>query len=223
LERGPVKLVIADHRLPAPDGIIAAMRAARRQGRPVAVHCVTRVALVLALAAWHDVGSVAGDRIEHGAVIPLELFADIRRLGLTVVTQPAFVSERGDDYRRDVDAADQDDLWRCRSLLDGDIRVGGSTDAPYGAADPWSAVRAAISRTTPSGAVLGPGERLGARDAVNLFLADAGDPGGPRRAVEAGAPAELCLLRTSIDELLGVPSRELVRGTYGRAGWWEAG
>jgi predicted amidohydrolase YtcJ len=223
LDRGPVKVVVADHCLPGVDDLILAFRSARRQRRPVAVHCVTRVALVLALAAWHDVGSVAGDRIEHGAVIPLELFDDIRGLGLTVVTQPAFVTERGDDYRRDVDAADQDDLWRCRSLLDGGIPVGGSTDAPYGAADPWCAVRAAISRTTPSGAVLGAAERLDAPGALNLFLADPVDPGGVGRSVEVGASAELCVLRTSIDELLRAPSHEMVRGTYGRAGWREAG
>jgi predicted amidohydrolase YtcJ len=120
LERGPVKVVVADHCLPSIDDLIVAFRSARRQRRPVAVHCVTRVALVLALAAWHDVGSVTGDRIEHGAVIPLEFVADIRELGLSVVTQPSFVSERGDDYRRDVDAADQDDLGRCRRLLDGE-------------------------------------------------------------------------------------------------------
>ena len=218
-----MKVVVADHCLPAIDDLVRAFRSARRQRRPVAVHCVTRVALVLALAAWHEVGSVAGDRIEHGAVVPLEFMADIHHLGLTAVTQPGFVRERGDDYRRDVEAADQDDLWRCRSLLDGDIPVGGSTDAPYGAADPWSAVRAAVARTTSSGAVLGPNERLDAHDAVKLFLTDAADPGGPIRPIEVGAPAELCLLRTSIDELLRTPSRELVRGTYGRAGWREAG
>jgi predicted amidohydrolase YtcJ len=222
LERGPVKLVVADHRLPALDELIGAFQEARRQRRPVAVHCVTRVALVLALAAWHDVGSVPGDRIEHGAVIPLELIADMRELGLTVVTQPSFVSERGDDYRREVDAVDQDDLWRCRSLLDGGLPVGGSTDAPYGSADPWAAVRAAVTRMTPTGAILGPDERLDPHRATALFLSDAADPGGAPRRIEPGAPAEVCVLRGSIDELLSAPSRQMVRGTYGRAGWREA-
>ena len=58
---------------------------------------------------------------------------------------------------------------------------------------------------------------------MKLFLADPADPGGANRPIEVGTSAELCLLRTSIDELLGAPSRELVRGTYGRAGWREAG
>ena len=83
--------------------------------RPVAVPCVTRVQLVLALAAPQEVGRRPGDRIEHGAVIPKECLADLR--GLTVVTQPHFVAERAAQYRSEVPAADLPDLWRLRSLL----------------------------------------------------------------------------------------------------------
>jgi predicted amidohydrolase YtcJ len=215
LERGPIKVVVADHRLPTVDELVASFRAARRLRRPVAVHCVSRIALVLALAAWREAGSAPGDRIEHGAVIPLELVGEVRDLGLTVVTQPSFVRDRGDDYRRDVDLADRDDLWRCASLVERGIPVGGSTDAPYGDADPWAAVRAAVERTTPTGAVLGAGERLDVGRALELFLSDATDPGGPPRRIEAGARAELCVMRDS-------RQGHAVRGTYGRAGWREA-
>jgi predicted amidohydrolase YtcJ len=96
LARGPVKVVISDHDLPSIGELAAAFTAAHRAGRPVAVHCVTRVAAVLALAAWAEVGARAGDRIEHGSVLPVELLATIADLGLTVVTQPGFVHARGD-------------------------------------------------------------------------------------------------------------------------------
>ena len=36
-----------------------------------------------------------------------------------------------------------------------------SSDAPYASVDPWATVRAAVNRTTPSGAVLGRDEVLG--------------------------------------------------------------
>ena len=42
--------------------------------------------------------------IEHASVAPPELVALAAELGLAVVTQPHFLAERGDDYRRDVDA-----------------------------------------------------------------------------------------------------------------------
>ncbi len=118
----------------------------------MAVHCVTRAALLLALAVWQEVGSVAGDRIEHASVTPPEVIAAMAQLSLTVVTQPAFIAARGDAYLRDVDPADRADLYRCASLLEGGVAVGGSTDAPFGPDDPWLAIRAASERLAPSGA-----------------------------------------------------------------------
>src|SRR5436305_296327 len=56
LERGPVKLVIPDHAPVAFDDVLAGVRAARAVDRAVAIHCVTRAAAVLALAALEEVG-----------------------------------------------------------------------------------------------------------------------------------------------------------------------
>lgn len=202
LERGPVKLVVDDGAYPALAELAHDMAVAHEHGRPVAVHCVTRAALVLALAAWDDAGSAPGDRVEHGAVIPPELFGALLRHGLTVVTQPGFVAERGDEYRRDVDPDDLPHLYRCRSLLDVGIPVAGSSDAPYSAPDPWAAMGAAVHRTTPSGAVLGPDEAVAPAQALALFLGSADAPGGPPRRVAVGQPADLCLLDRPLQDVL---------------------
>jgi predicted amidohydrolase YtcJ len=217
LERGPVKLVVADHALPDLADLVTAMTGAHRAGRNVAVHCVTRVGLLLALAAWDDTGARTGDRIEHGAVVHPEEAVRIAAHGLTVVTQPAFVAERGDDYLTDVDPDDRPYLWPCASLLGAGIPVGGSTDAPFGPADPWQAIAAAMTRRTPSGQILGEDERLGARRALDLFLGPPGAPGGPSRRIAPGAPADLCLLAAPLKDALRSPSAELVVATI-RAG-----
>jgi predicted amidohydrolase YtcJ len=217
LERGPVKLVVADHALPDLDRLAGEIAAAHRRRRSVAVHCVTRVGLLLALAAWDEAGSRAGDRIEHGAVVHPAEAARIAAHGLTVVTQPAFVAERGDDYLADVDPDDRPHLWPCAGLLRAGIAVGGSTDAPFGPADPWQAVAAATTRRTPAGHVLGAGERLDPRRALDLFLGPPGAPGGPPRRVAPGAPADLCLLAAPLEEALRAPSATLVAATI-RAG-----
>ncbi len=208
LERGPVKLVVSDHDLPPLDRLVAGMEAARGRHRTVAVHCVTRAALILALAAWDEVGVAPGDRIEHGAVIPLDVVGRLVSLGLTVVTQPGFVAERGDDYLADVDAEDRPDLWRCGSLVAAGVPVGGSTDAPFSSPDPWRAVAAAVERRTESGRLLGAGERVGPHVALGLFLTAPAEPGGPRRRVVTGAPADLCLLDGRLEEVLASPSSE---------------
>ena len=148
---GPVKLVVADHGLPDLDGLAGDIDRAHRHDRPVAVHCVTRAGLVLALAAWDQAGPRRGDRVEHASVAPPELRGHMARLGLTVVTQPSFVAERGDEYLAEVDADDLPHLYPCRSLEADGVPVGGSTDAPYSSADPWDAIRAAVERSTRSG------------------------------------------------------------------------
>lgn len=198
LPRGPVKLLPADHAPPDLEALVTAVRAARAAGRAVAVHCVTAASAAVTLAALEGVGPVPGDRIEHGAVLSIDLARRMAELGITVVTNPGFVSERGDRYALDVDSADQPDLWRCRSLLDVGVAVGAGTDAPFGAADPWAAMAAAVDRCTVDGRVLGPHESLDPRRALELFLAPLDRPGGAPRAVVVSAPADLCLLATPL-------------------------
>ena len=211
--RGPVKVVIADHDLPPLDAIADAMDTAHQAGRAVAVHCVTAAATALALAAWDDVGVRSGDRIEHGSVLHPDAAARVAELGLTVVTQPAFVHDHGDRYLAEVDADDLPHLYRCRSLLDRGIPVAGSSDAPFGTADPWVAVAAAADRRTAGGAALGADEAVEARRALELSLGRADDPGGRPRTVEVGAPADLCLLTEPLDRVLRRPASAVVRCT----------
>ena len=198
---GPVKLVIDDAAYPALDELVAGMATAHRHGRPVAVHCVTQTALVLALAAWKEAGAAPGDRIEHGSVVPPEVVPDIARLGLTIVTQPAFVAERGDDYLVEVDPEDLPHLYRCARLRAAGIEVAGSTDAPYTDIDPWSAMRAAVTRTTREGRVIGGEEAIAPEAAIGLFLGRPDRPGGPPRRVAVGEPADLCLLAVPMAEV----------------------
>lgn len=214
LRWGPVKVVIDDGAYPPLDDLCDQLVTAHRHGRPVAVHCVTRVALVLALAAWDAAGAHPGDRIEHGAVVPPELYERLVHHGLTVVTQPGFVAERGDAYRRDVEPDDLPYLYPCASLLRRGVPVAASTDAPYTVADPWRAIDAARTRTTASGVALGPDEAVPARRALDLFLGTAEDPGGPPRRVAPGARADLCLLSSSLADALRAPLGVEVVATF---------
>ena len=222
LERGPVKFLPADHDPPDLAALASGFETAHREGRPVAVHSVSRTGIVVVLAAWHEVGARPGDRIEHGAVIPRELMDEIRDLGLLVVTQPNFVFERGDQYLTDVEPHDLPDLWRCRSLLDHGIAVAGGTDAPFGHPDPWRAIAAAGRRRTRDGSELGPDERLPPRTALELYLGRASFPTVIRR-ITPGERTDLCLLDRPLDDALSNPTAA-VRATIGRAGvkWRDA-
>ncbi|HXQ47461.1 MAG TPA: amidohydrolase family protein [Caulobacteraceae bacterium] len=218
---GPVKILLDDHALPPLEQMVETIGRARAWRRPVAVHCVTAGELAVTLAAFDAAGARPGDRIEHGGVISASAIGEIRRLGLTVVTQPAFVEERGDRYLADVEKDELGDLYRCASLMAAGVPVAGSSDAPYATADPWVGIAAAVARRTRDGRPLGRGERLSPAQALCLYLADPARPAGPLRQVAIGAPADLCLLDAPLHEVLATPSVEHVCATImaGRVVW----
>jgi predicted amidohydrolase YtcJ len=213
LAAGPRKVVVAEHDIPDPGDLSATIAAAHAVGRPVAIHAASRATLVLALRALEAAGARPGDRIEHASVAPPELVAWMARLGVTVVTQPNFVAQHGDRYLDHVDRDDQPWLYRLRGLLDAGVPLAAGTDAPFGDPDPWFALRAAVSRRTREGAVLGPDERLAPEEALALFTGAATSPGGPSRTVAEGEPADLCLLRAPWAEAREVLTSDLVAAT----------
>jgi len=191
---GARKFHLHETALPDADELIADIRQSHAAGRAAAFHCVTLAELLFVLGALEDAGSMRGDRIEHAAVAPPDVLPWIARLGLTVVSQPNFIAERGDAYLSDVDPADRPWLYRQRGFRDAGIGLAAGTDAPFGDADPWAAMQAAVTRRTRGGATIGEGEALTPEEALALFTGAPDNPGGPPRAVEVGAAADLCLI-----------------------------
>jgi predicted amidohydrolase YtcJ len=191
---GPRKLVIADHDLPDLNVLIDAIRRAHADGRGVALHVVSAVAMALALAAFEDTGGSAADRIEHAAVCDDESARRIAELGITVVTQPSILARHGHTFVRDSEPHERPLLWRYGGLLKAGVRVAVSSDAPYGDPDPWATLRAAVTRAC-DGVPVGPDdERVTPTIALASMLTEPHDPAGAPRLVRVGAPADLCLL-----------------------------
>ena len=109
------------------------------------------------------------------------------------------------------------------------IHVAGSSDAPFGDADPWLAMRAVDRAADSGGERLGPDEALSPEEALGLDLALLDDSGGPRAAGLPGAlrltsawlmtPGVSCVasstLRTFEPPMSGAPGRRRVRGRPG--------
>jgi predicted amidohydrolase YtcJ len=219
--RGAVKVLLDEPNLPDFEAFCAEIRAAHAAGRAFAVHCVTRAQGLFAAAAFRDAGARRGDRLEHASVAPPELVALAVELGLAVVTQPHFLAERGDDYRREVDGEDLPWLYRARGWLAAGVALAAGSDAPYGSPDPWCGIAAAVHRRSAGGAALGPGEALTPEQALALYAAPLGDPGGPARGVAVGADADLCLLDRPWRDARARLASEDVCATWcaGRAVW----
>ena len=194
LQTGTLKIMLDDAALPTFEQLLGRIVFAHERDRPVAIHCVTRTELVFALGAFGEVGTIPGDRIEHASVADDAALRLFRNTHLTVVTQPNFIAERGDQYLADVPSAECEILYRCQGFLDAGIPLGGGTDAPFGDPDPWAAMRAAVARQSASGAVIGAGEALTPERALALFTTRPSEPGGVPRRVQKGAVADLCVL-----------------------------
>lgn len=190
---GPVKLHLHEAALPAFDQAVALVDAARQQGRALAIHCVSEVELVFAIALLEHAGPVRGDRIEHASITPLPLVERMAELGLAVCVQPHFVAERGDRYLAEVEPLYQGDLYRQSTFTDHGIPLVGGSDAPFGNPDPWRAMRAAVDRRTADGQPLGTTEALSPEQALALYLASPDDL-AQQRSVKPGGPADLVLL-----------------------------
>ena len=115
---GPQKLILDDATLPTATELATTIACAHRAGTTVALHCVTAEQLLVSIAALEQAGP-AGDRIEHAGIVPPGCAEQLARLGIAVVTNPGFIADRGDDYLREVPAAEQDWLYPCASLIGG--------------------------------------------------------------------------------------------------------
>lgn len=202
---GPLKLLIDERAPPTPDALAARIGYARQSGRAVAAHCVTEAELALFIAALEAAGGTrAGDRIEHGGMIPDGFIPVIAALGLTVVTNPAFIHDRGDRYRATLDATQWDNLYRASSLLAAGIALRAGSDAPYASVDPWLGMRTARDRLTGAGHALGRGEAISAVAALALYC---------QGEIAVGAHADLILCAGTLNDVLADLSAERLRCT----------
>ncbi len=223
ITRGEHKFHLHDHELPEFDTLCGDIRRSHQAGRAAAFHCVTRTDLVFALAALRETGSIRGDRIEHAAIVPPELMEEIKALGLTIVTQPHFIAERGDAYLRDVAGEDQPWLYRLRGFIDADVPLAAGSDVPYGDANPWKSMHAAVTRRSESGATMAAGESLTPEQALALFLSPLNASGAAVRRISVGERANLCLLAMPWNTARADLSQVRVRRTWkGNACLWNA-
>ena len=215
LTAGPIKIMVEEEGTglrPRPATLARLVARAAASGERVAVHCLGASTLVAAVEAFAQLPARgrrrARHRLEHVAECPAPLVERIAALGLTVVTNPAFVALRGDVYRAETSAEAHGGIYRAGSLERAGVPLAGASDAPVSPCDPWLGMAAARQRLTASGARLGWSERLSARSALALFTTGAAAALGDDRLgrIVPGGPADLVVvdrdpLRTAAEAL----------------------
>ncbi len=107
-------------------------------------------------------------RIEHAGAMYPALASRAAELGIVVASQPGLLSALGDGFAAAFPES-SDQLYAFASWRRAGIPVAGSSDAPVITASPLVGIRDAMLRRTGRGQVLGPGERLTARDALAMY------------------------------------------------------
>ena len=199
LDFGHLKILLDEDNLPPLNELEARIRRAREKERGIAFHCVTHIELLFAIAALNSCADLDpqiqfADRIEHGAMIFDDVLPMLRALNLSVITQPGFLYERGPQYQQNLTEHELAHLYRHRTLLDAGIKVGLSSDSPYGPLNPWQVMQSSVARRTAGGVVVGARDCVSPEQALAGYLSSVNAPGGVVRRIAVGEPADMCLL-----------------------------
>ena len=108
-------------------------------------------------------------RIEHGGCMYPDLLKQAAAMNIPVAVQPVFFSELGDGFIEAFGPETADRLYPFKSMLAAGIKLGGSSDNPVSDLDPRKSLCGAVTRTTPSGKIIGPRERLTMDQALKLY------------------------------------------------------
>jgi len=142
------------------------------RGFQVCIHAQGDRAIETVLDAYAvvlgDGGNPRRHRIEHAGAMYPALTARAARLGIAVASQPGFLSTLGDGFAAAFPES-SDQLYAFASWRRAGLPVAGSSDAPVITASPLTGIRDAVLRRTAAGQVLGPGERVTAQDALDMY------------------------------------------------------
>ena len=151
-----------------------ALRAAKDLNLPPALHAIGDRALGRALGVLARAGTAGTPRIEHASLTPPALWPALEKIRPNLVVQPHFVeTDRWVMERLGPERARW--VYAFRTLSDNGFALGGSSDSPVEPLDPWTGLRAAVSRAPRSGfGRFTASERLAPIEAFQLYTRNAG-------------------------------------------------
>ena len=157
-----------------PETLRANIVAAHRAGWQVCTHAIGDRGVDQVLDALEEAQSQhprthPRHRIEHCGLVSQSQVERIAALGVIPVPQARFISEFGDNYVRVLGDERAERVFAQASFLRAGIELPGSSDCPVVGGEPLRGLQALVTRTTPSGRVLGADERITAAQALRAF------------------------------------------------------
>lgn len=156
------------------DDLVNCVKTAFKNGHPVAFHAIGNKAIEQAVHAINTSGAVhthsIPHRIEHALFLSQENIHAVKKAGLAIATQPAFLSHMGSDNLPPINGLK---MLPIRSLIDSGIHVSGSSDWPVVSCNPLLAVERAVTRQTIGKEVLQKEESISIKEAINMYTREA--------------------------------------------------
>lgn len=152
---------------------IALCRNAQQKGFRIGTHAIGDVAIDLVIDIYKALHTEFGDtrnRIEHFGLPSAKNIQDVADFGFVPVPQPIFLEELGENFRSSLDDEYLNRCYPVRTLLDKGIPVAFSTDAPVVKnINPWSCIKAAITRMTNAGNSIAMQEAVTVQEALYAY------------------------------------------------------
>ena len=180
------------------DDLAAVVRRSAKAGRRVAVHAPTVESVRAALDAFRAAGDPRGQRVEHAPLLPRDLVEAIAEAGVSVVAQPALLTEVTPRYEQLLSPTERARLHPWRDVLDAGAPLAFSSDAPVSRSGPLAA-SAAASTSRP--ATLAPEQALRPLEALAAWTSGAAVVGGlaDRGRLEVGRVADLVVVEGPLE------------------------
>jgi len=175
-------------------------RAAQEQGLGIATHAIGDAAIEFVIGIYRQLhGSFPSGlkRIEHLGLPEEQHLRDMSTLNIATSMQTIFLKELGKNF---IKYLDDEYLRRCypvRSVLQHGILTALSSDAPVVKdLNPFSGMKAAITRRDEEGHSIAPEESIGIKDALQAYTGAAAKISALPQlgSLEPGRPADFILL-----------------------------
>jgi predicted amidohydrolase YtcJ len=217
LRSGGVKILLDETtgRLnPSQDELNELVLAIHRSGLQAVIHAIEERAIEASCTAIEHAlrQSPRPDhrhRIEHCSVCPSSLVRRIASLGISIVTQPAFIYYSGDRYLKTVPDFQLQHLYPIKTLVENGVHVAAGSDCPVAPADPLIGMYSAITRMSETGETLGAREVISAAEALRLYTDYGARTSFEETAKGSITPGKVADLVVLSDDPTSVPPEEI--------------
>lgn len=177
---------------------------ANSRGFRVAVHAVEEAAIKMALLAFKSSNKIhphITNRLEHCSEYNQSVIACASDVPFYVVTQPGFISQRGDYYIETNCSNKISSLYPLRTILNTATVLAFSSDSPVISHNPWLGLNNAQTRLTSKNIRFGePFEQLSFEESITCYTKNAAIVEGQsdnKGIIDVGMLADLAILNKS--------------------------